>query len=197
MDGGFQFHSLAHKEWIFKDLSNSTLSTDFLTWKLVSYSLPICWFINGPLTHIDMFLEIICCWTDGTCTASHCHGRSVSSWHVETQWLLFNKSGILEISILSRARGGVSSKTRRHGADKTRSQQPFSPLEKVDYSCLTKLTNYCYTKLSYTTGYFTKAGWTWHATICMHVVLKVREIANDICRLRILLTKSINDVPSW
>ncbi len=29
---------------------------------------------------------------------------------------------------------GVSSKARRHGADKTWSQQPFSPLEEVDYS---------------------------------------------------------------
>ncbi len=36
---------------------------------------------------------------------------------------------------MSRARGGgVSSEARHHGADKTRSQQPFSPLEEVDYS---------------------------------------------------------------
>ncbi len=65
-------------------------------------------------------------------------------------------STLVSNNIVACQGGGVSSKTSRHGADKTRSQKPFSPLEKVTH--LTKLTNYCYTKLSDTTGYFTKAG---------------------------------------
>ena len=69
-------------------------------------------------------LNINMCGIDWTVTEAGC---------VCVPAVLNSTSMIQDKHIVTCQGGGVSSKTHRHGTDKTWSLQPFSPLEKVDF----------------------------------------------------------------